>query len=79
MQILGGTGSQVKKSQIVKNTQHPNYEEGFTFILSDTWADCTAEISILENSSGITIIKKLITDILIILRKILQAFYILIK
>jgi len=52
IKILGGTGSQVKKSQIVKNTQHPNYEEGFTFILSDTWADCTAEISILENSSG---------------------------
>ena len=58
IQILGGTGSQVKKSQIVKNTQHPNYEEGFTFILSDTWADCAAEISILENSSGITIIIK---------------------
>jgi len=48
IQITG----QPKKSQIVKNTQHPNYEEGFTFILSDNWAECTAEVSIVENSSG---------------------------
>ena len=49
------------------NTQHPNYEEGFTFVLSDNWAECTVEISVLENTSGkpfifISILKKFIFD-----------------
>ena len=63
--VIGDTNISPKKSQIVMNTQHPNYEEGFTFVLSDNWAECTVEISVLENTSGkpfifISILKKFI-------------------
>ena len=51
---------------MVKNTQHPNYEEGFTFVLSDNWAECAVEISVLEITSGkkfilISILQKLLS------------------
>lgn len=52
IQVIGDTNISPKKSQIVMNTQHPNYEEGFTFVLSDNWAECTVEISVLEHTSG---------------------------
>ena len=52
MKVIGDTSVLSKKSQVVKNTQHPNYEEGFTFTLGENWAECMVEISALEKSSG---------------------------
>ena len=50
--VIGDTNILPKKSQVVKNTQHPNYEEGFTFVLSDNYAECAVELSVLENNCG---------------------------
>ena len=52
LQVIGDTSLLPQKSQVIKNTQHPNYEEGFTFTLGENWAECMAEISVLEKSSG---------------------------
>ena len=41
-----------KKSQIIKNTQHPTYEEGFTFLVGEAWGECEAYIEVLEASTG---------------------------
>ena len=52
LQVIGDAEVLSKESQVVKNTQHPNYEEGFTFTLKENWAECMVEINVLENVSG---------------------------
>lgn len=52
LQITGDPTEIPKKSQIIKNTQHPNYEEGFTFLVGEAWEECEAHIEVLEASTG---------------------------
>ena len=41
-----------QQSQVIKNTQHPSYEEGFIFSLGENWAELIAEIIVLETATG---------------------------
>ena len=52
LQVVGDASVLPKKSEVVKNTPHPNYEEGFTFTLSENWAECIVEINVTEKGSG---------------------------
>ena len=52
LQIIGDQTQIPKKSQIIKNTQHPTYEEGFTFLIGEAWEECEAHIEVLEASTG---------------------------
>ena len=51
-QIIGDPTQIPKKSQIIKNTQHPTYEEGFTFLIGEAWEECEAHIEVFEASTG---------------------------